>query len=227
MEEKFIAALLPAHGTDLADSLRASLLAAGASRVQVNLDDTAVADAPMRFGVHAEPTTAVLSVWTDSPAKVLTLLAPVADVWRVDERRPMEPPVQPDGSSEPWLANLAFLRRPAEMSHEAWLAHWLNVHTTVAIETQDTYGYIQNIVVETLTDHPGRDASRVTGIVEELFLMDAKHDSHVFYGSGGDKAELRRRVSELMASVAVFGADRDLDLVPTTRQVHAQPASQG
>ena len=47
--------------------------------------------------------------------------------------------------------------------------------------------------------------------------MAAMADQHAFYGSGGDQAELDRRFAELMASVARFGADRDLDLVPTSR----------
>ena len=43
------------------------------------------------------------------------------------------------------------------------------------------------------------------------------HDIHAFYGSGGDKAELDRRLTTLMESVAKMGADRDLDVVPTSR----------
>ena len=47
--------------------------------------------------------------------------------------------------------------------------------------------------------------------------MAALTDPHAFYGSGGDDAELNRRMTELMASVARFGADQGLDLVPTSR----------
>ena len=54
-------------------------------------------------------------------------------------------------------------------------------------------------------------------IVEEHFPMAALTDPHAFYGSGGDDAELSRRMTELMASVARFGADQGLDLVPTSR----------
>ena len=43
---------------------------------------------------------------------------------------------------------------------------------------------------------------------------------HAFYGSGGDDAELDRRITELMASVSRIGADRDLDLVPTSRYLY-------
>jgi hypothetical protein len=50
--------------------------------------------------------------------------------------------------------------------------------------------------------------------------MAGMHDVHAFYGSGGDDAELASRMERLMASVARFGADRDLDLVPTSRFLH-------
>ena len=57
----------------------------------------------------------------------------------------------------------------------------------------------------------------ISGIVEEHFPMAGMTDSHAFYGSGGDDAELNRRITELMTSVARFGADQGLDLVPTSR----------
>ena len=140
---------------------------------------------------------------------------PTADGWRVDERRPLEPPEVPDGVRADALANLAFLRRPAAMSPEDWLQDWLERHTSIAIETQGTFGYVQNPVLAAVTP----DAPAVAGIVEELFPMAAMHDSHAFYGSGGDDAELQHRFTRLMESVARFGADQGLDLVPTSRYV--------
>ena len=43
------------------------------------------------------------------------------------------------------------------------------------------------------------------------------HDIHAFYGSNGSQEELDRRITRLMESVATMGADRDLDVVPTSR----------
>ena len=228
MTTKLIAALhpSPAHADHHEPAWRGLVLplrAAGAVRVQVNEDDDAVADAKMRLRTWPEHVRTVVSVWTPQPAEALALLAPLADVWEVEERRRIEPPAAPDGQAEDWLSNLAFLRRPAAMSHEAWLSYWMDHHTQIAIDTQDTYGYVQNVVVGTLTDHPGRDADTVSGIVEELFLPDAKTDFHVFYGSGGDKDELRPRMTEMGRSVEQFGAAVDLDLVPSTRRVFTFP----
>ena len=89
-------------------------------------------------------------------------------------------------------------------------------HTPIASETQHTFGYIQNIVEEALT--PG--APVISAIVEELFVMVGMTDAHAFYGSGGDDAELARRIEKLMVSVARFGADQGLDLCPTSRYLY-------
>jgi hypothetical protein len=202
-------------GPDLRDRLRS----AGARRLQVNLDDADVADAPLRFG-PGTPITAVVSVWTDATADAVPIvcdLDPTADGWRVDERRPIEPPAVPDGVRADALANLAFLRRPSTMSPEDWLDDWLERHTSVAIDTQGTFGYVQNPVAERVAGSVSDPSADVAGIVEELFPMAAMTDSHAFYGSGGDDAELERRFTTLMESVARFGADHGLDLVPTSR----------
>jgi hypothetical protein len=209
------------HASDLGarlldDGFRERLRSAGARRLQVNLDDADVADAPLRFG-PGTPITAVVSVWTEVDVEPLVeavrAVDPAADGWRVDERRPIEPPAVPDGSRADALANLAFLRRPATMSPEDWLDDWLERHTSIAIDTQGTFGYVQNPVLEPVTE----GAPDVAGIVEELFPMAAMTDTHAFYGSGGDDDELQRRFTRLMDSVARFGADHGLDLVPTSR----------
>jgi hypothetical protein len=222
------------HAGDLAllrdPGLRAALAEAGVRRLQVNLDvglavggDDPEADGVLRLHT-AEPIRAVASTWTDGAVRgraegitdVLGQVSPDVLGWRVEERVPTEPPETPDGERADALSNIAFLRRPHEMSYDDWIAHWHGRHTAVAIRTQATSGYVQNVVVGSLT----AQTPRVDGIVEELFPRAAMSDIHAFYGSGGDQAELDRRITELMASVTAFGADRDLDLVPTDRYVY-------
>jgi hypothetical protein len=215
------------HGSDLSPAphtgplhepgLRDRLRALGVRRLQVNLDDADVAAAPLRFG-PGTPITGVVSLWGDdldtgAVADAIRALDPTADGWEVEERLPIPPPETPDGERADALANIAFLRRPAAMSPEDWLEDWLERHTDVAIETQGTFGYVQNPVLATVTP----EAPEVAGIVEELFPMAGMTDSHAFYGSGGDDDELNRRFTRLMESVARFGADHGLDLVPTSR----------
>lgn len=212
---KVIAALHGPGTTLLGDTFRADVAATGAVRLQVNVDDAAVAPA-MRFGPGV-PITAVVSVWTDrDPARLLDVVRrhdADAHAWVVEERVPLPPPPVPDGERADALANVAFLRRPDTMAHAAWLADWLDRHTQVAIDTQGTFGYVQNPVIAPLTAG-GRD---VAGVVEELFPTAALVDQHAFYGSGGDEEELQRRLTTLMDSCARFGAAEGLDLVPTSR----------
>jgi hypothetical protein len=214
-------------GRDLSSSLRsprlhAGLRAAGAERLQLNLDDEGVADA-MRIASDGAHVGAVLSLWGDDldPDSTTGCLGTAdgverVDGWQVEERRRLDPTETWDGSRVDALAQVALLRRPAELPYEEWLHLWQVEHTGVAIRTQATFGYVQNIVQSAVTTG-GQD---VAALVEELFVPAAIHDRHAFHGSAGDEAELARRSRELMASVRRMGADRDIDVVPTGRRLY-------
>lgn len=198
--------------------LGARLADAGATGAQVNVSDAAVAAAMLRLTAFDEPVDAVVSVWLPSPDvkavnAVLHETGARIEGWFVEEAEPIPPPVVPLGQRQPGLANVAFLRCPVAMEYDDWLRHWRTRHTMVAIETQATFGYVQNRVVGPATE----DASRVDAIVEELFPIEAMTDPHAFYGSGGNGHELWRRCARMLESVTAFGADRDIDLVPTSR----------
>lgn len=214
--------MLAVHGEDRVQELfeepfRRRLTSVGAIRLQVNVDDTHVAGA-LRFGPGA-PIAAVVSVWTaDDVAEVVGVVADaVADpdlhAYRVTERMRLDPAPTPDGVRAAVVAQVALLRRPASMNREDYLAYWMLQHTPIAIRMQNASAYVQNIVEEALTPL----SPMIAAIVEEHFPMAALTDVHEFYGSRGDEAELSRRMSELMTSVAAFGADQGLDLVPTSR----------
>ena len=95
---------------------------------------------------------------------------------------------------------------------------WHIDHTPVAIATQSTFGYTQNTVVRPLT--PG--APILAAIVEELFPEEAMSDLHAFFGAADDD-DLRDRMERMVASTAAFGANRDVDTVPTSRYVYRTP----
>ena len=212
-------------GDDLAAALHDSglherLAAAGVRRLQLNVDDEPVA-AAMRFGEFEAPVGAIVSTWDADPAAVADTLRTAASTvhgYAVEERRRLDPPEAWDGSRADALANVAILRRPENLSRDEWLRIWMVDHTPVAIRTQATFGYVQNIVTEPLADAP-----RVDALVEELFPSAGITDMHAFYGSGGDDAELNRRLTELMASVARFGAGENLELVPSSRYLYGLP----
>lgn len=200
--------------------LRRRLADIGATELQINTRDAHVAAAQVRHSTYAEPIAAIVTVRTggghESVTAALRSVADEVNGWIVDERVPIVAPATGDGVRAEALANVALLRIPADLTREEWLRHWHGTHTTVAIETQATFGYVQNTVVESITD-----GKRVDALVEELFPMAAMTDPHAFYGTGGDEAELQRRISRMMESVVAFGAHLDLDVVPTSRYVYA------
>ena len=202
----------------LAPSLHDTLRTAGATRLHVNIDDADVAPAKLRITSFAAPVSAVVTVWVDGePAEVSRLLTDVAERcagWEVEERTPLVPPHTGPGERTPGLAQIAFLRIPADLDEAEWRHRWQDLHTSVAIETQATFGYTQNRVLR-----PILGDERVDAIVEELFPIAAMTSLHAFYGSGGDDAELQRRLDRMIESVTSFGADRDLDSIPTSRYV--------
>lgn len=209
-------------GDDLASrlhdgSLHAALRDAGVRRLQVNVDDEPVA-AAMRIPHFDQPVRAIVSTWDADPAAVSAALGEIGTVhgYAVEERRRLDPPESWDGTRADALSNVAILRRPADITREEWIRRWMVEHTPIAIRTQATFGYVQNIVTGPATP----EAPVVDALVEELFPSAGITDMHAFYGSGGDDAELGRRLTELMASVARIGADHDLDLVPTSRYLY-------
>ena len=209
-------------------ALAAGWAADGVPGVQLDVHDADVAGALVAMSTFDRPIEAVVLLWVHTVAgaervAVEEQLGAVADRlagYLVTESVPL--------AAAPWLgertpgfANVAILRRPADLDRDAWLEAWQGRHTSVAIEVQSTFGYVQHPVVRALT--PG--APQVDAIVEELFPIDALTDLHAFFASGGDDEELGRRMAAMGESVARFGADRDLDVLATSRYVVATPSA--
>ena len=70
----------------LAPDLREALAAAGASRLQVNLDDENIPETVLRLQDFDEPLTCVVSVWTDGRADECCPRGPHADARRLGGR---------------------------------------------------------------------------------------------------------------------------------------------
>lgn len=190
--------------------------------IRVNIDDQHVAAAQLRlstFDVAPDAfvfaTTAPGAAPAEVGAAALTLLrtrAARVEGWRVETVEPLVAPAGPAGERDPGLANVALIRRRAGIDDAEFVRRWQGDHTAVAIATQDTCGYVQNRVVDGLEE----STPELAAIVEETFPMAGMTDLHAFYGSGGDDAELSRRMTELMESVSRFADDR-IDVVPTSR----------
>lgn len=178
-------------GTGWHDGLRTSLVSplhsAGASRIRFCLDDDAVsAGAGMRLATSDLPLPdAVLSFWLDSACRrqaVEVLLSPWTDRmtgYLVCESEPIPNSLHTaaDGERTEGVNHLVFLQIPPRLGREEWLALWQDQHTQVAIDTQQTFGYRQNLVTRKLSaDGPDIDA-----IVEENFPPAAISDQNAFY----------------------------------------------
>lgn len=206
------------------------LLELGLPGVAVNVRDEPVRDSMLTLTTLDPPAAAVVSLWTQqyysaqlqAAAALLSAEADAAAAYLVTESTPMPPPDPGDGRRTPGLANVALLRRPAELDEATWLHRWHIDHTPVAIETQATFGYTQNVVVQALSVN----APVIDGIVEELFPDGAGSDPHVFYGARDD-ADLQDRVARMLDSVTAFSAHHNIDTVPTSRYLFRSPFVSG
>lgn len=202
------------------------LLTLGLPGLAVNVRDSAVRDSLMTLTTMDPPGVAVVSLWTqqcygEQVDQALRLLSAESDqlaAYLVTESVPLPGPALQPGDRTPGLANVALLRRPGDLDQETWLNRWQLNHTAVAIETQSTFGYTQNWVVRALTP----DAPGIAAIVEELFPAEAVTDIKAFFGAADD-ADLQHRAGRMVASTSAFGANQNIDTVPTSRYVFKTP----
>lgn len=206
------------------------LLALGLPGLAINVRDDAVRDSLMTLTTLDPPVVAVVSLWVrqyygEQTGRALEILAAECDslaAYLVTESVPMQAPPTAPGERTDGLANIALLRRPSDLDRATWLHRWHIDHTSVAIETQDTFGYTQNTVVRALTE----DAPAIDGIVEELFRQEAVSDLHAFFGAADDD-DLADRMRKMVASTDAFGASSNIDTVPTSRYVYSSPFAAG
>lgn len=191
-----------------------------------NVRDGLVTASKMTLTTLDPPIIAVVSVWTEQSygvrvAELIDLLerdfGSVAG-YLVTESVPLAVPRVDLGQRTPGLSNMAFLRRPEGLDEATWRRRWHLDHTQIAVDTQATFGYVQNAVVRAITP----DAPEIAAIVEEFFPIEAVSDLHAFFGAADDE-QLTERMTRMLASTAAFGADRDIDTVPTSHYVFADP----
>ncbi|AXQ30175.1 hypothetical protein D0B54_16500 [Solimonas sp. K1W22B-7] len=213
---------------EFADSLRtqlaAQLLQAGVRGLQLNIDDAEVAPAAgIRQIAGAPLPDALLQLWLDSAiglrrAPVDALVAATVarhDAYLVTESEPLRNERYPaaPGQRSYGFAQIALLKKPERLGYPEWLAHWHDGHTPVAIETQSTFEYRQNVVVRALT--PG--ARPYDAIVEECFPPAAMSDPQAFFDAVGDPEKFQRNLDRMMASVGRFLDLGTIDVLATSQ----------
>ena len=159
----------------------------------------------------------LISLWIESdeyrPAIETAIAARVGRyaVYRVSEAEPIantRHPAQP-GERIYGFCQVVFLQRPARLEHSEWLSIWQESHTPIAIDTQATFAYRQNLITKSLCD----SALAFDAVVEESFPPGAMTDDHSFFGVTDDDA-FKANQSALFESCARFIDFDKLDVVP-------------
>ena len=212
----------------LREELSEKLLELGVKELQINVADKAVQAAVPLTQVATRPQMeAFVQIWL--PCAMASFRQSIDDLvasaaWRmaaylVTESQPIVNNRHrvSHGQRTPGFSQMAVLKCPFRLSHEAWLDLWQNGHTQIAVDTQDNFQYTQNLVVRRLChDSPSYDA-----IVEECFESEAMTDPHAFFNTGGDENKLKQHYRLMMESCDRF-IDRDkIDVVPTSQYIIA------
>jgi len=182
--------------------------------------DSAVADASgRRMESNAPVADAVLSVWLDEARAAAQFEAKIDALvqrktcYLVAEAEPLqsqEAHPTADGERMYGMCHVVFMAPPESLDRQTWLDVWKDSHTQIAIDTQATFGYRQNVVVRCL----GPDTPDCHAIVEENFPPEAMTSDHAFYATGGDEALLAKHMTEMMESCVRFIDLQKIDVIP-------------
>ncbi len=197
----------------------------GVHGVRVTVADSAVSEAShRRMQSHPPVPDAVLSLWVDNAGEALAW-EPLIDAcvqrrtcYLVVEAEPLVSHRQhpaPPGDRVYGMCHVVFFRKPSHLTWDAWRSVWQGSHTQVAIDTQSTFGYRQNLVVRGI----GEDTPAFDAIVEENFPPEAMTSDHAFYDTGGDESLLAERMTAMMESCARFIDFESIDVVPMSEYV--------
>ena len=101
----------------------------------------------------------------------------------------------------PGFDQIALLKKPSHQDYDDWLFKWQSLHTQVAIDTQSTCRYTQNVIVRALT----KNAPDYMAIVEEGYPdKSAMFDPMIFYDAKGDKDRMLKNIQLMMESCSGF-----------------------
>ena len=210
-------------------ALGPGLMRSGVLKLSLAVNDEDVSAASrLRISHHDPAIEAVACVWVHTAddrrdlEAVLREHTTIIAGYLVCESEPLRnpDPVQ-DGKRTPGMLQVAFLRRPGNMDRDEWYSIWRNDHTAVAIETQSTFAYRQNLVVRPLT----ADAPEYAAIVEESFPAEAMTSQHAFYAAEGDDGKLHRHLQRMWESSKRFIDLSAIDVLPMSEYVWGTAAA--
>jgi len=208
----------------LLDTVTQQIIDLGVQKLRVSVVDDDVAPAkPLRMESTKPLPSGMISIWVDTAIHRKPLEDAIEQAaarmagYLVTESEPIvnTKHVVADGERTPGMNQVVLLIKPPRLSYEHWLETWLGSHTQVAIDTQSTFGYRQNVIVRPLT----YAAPPYNAIIEESFPAAAMTDPAAFFNAAGDEAELKRREKAMMDSVVRFIDFDKIDRIPTSEYV--------
>ena len=134
-----------------------------------------------------------------------------ASCYQVREAEPIEniDHRAPFGERVYGLCQVVFLQRPSRLTESQWLDLWQGSHTQVAIDTQSTFAYRQNVIVQSYTD----DGPKLHAMIEENFPPEAMTSDQAFYGVSNEK-DMQRNLTAMLESCARFIDFDKIDVIP-------------
>ena len=136
--------------------------------------------------------------------------------YQVREAEPIKNTAHPTPSGERvyGMCQVVFLQRPARLTHSQWLETWQGSHTQVAIDTQSTFGYRQNVIMQSCTE----GAPELHAMIEENFPPQAMTSDQAFYGVTNDE-DLQSNMKAMLDSCARFIDFDKIDVIPMSEYV--------
>jgi hypothetical protein len=196
------------EGTALRESLctlaESELRGLGAREITVfGCDSDVAAGQPIRRS--DPPIRAMMSFEIDDanarhPIEAL-LFARVAEVagYHVSESRPIDY-ARPIGRRATGMKQVTCIKKRDDLAHDEFIRIWHDDHYSVAVETQSTFGYVRNEILEPVTEQaPGFWSA----IVEESFPIEALEDPLVFFGASSE-VELNANRARMLESCQRF-----------------------
>lgn len=120
-----------------------------------------------------------------------------------------------EGARSQGFSLLGFLQRPPRLSEADWFHWWLDQHTQVAVQTQASFRYVQNVVARRLT----ADAPPLDALVEEGFPTAALTSQQAFYDAVGSDEKFKERLQRMLDSCHRFIDFDALNSLPSSEYV--------
>lgn len=192
--------------------------------VQINVVDEAIRPAEHMLIENSKPRYyAMVSLWLETAIsrqgieELLWSVATRVTGYLVTESCPLPNTTQvaPPGERTPGFSHVVLLQKPPRLNYSEWIDIWHNSHTQIAIDTQSTFLYRQNVVIRPLT----YAAPHYDAIIEEAFPQAAMTSWQAFYDAEGDEARFNERQQAMIDSCTRFIDFDKIDACSTSEYV--------